>query len=494
MSAAEPLILAIDQGTTSSRAIAFRADGSVAASAQEPLPQFYPSPGWVEQDGEDIWSTSLACARRAMTEAEAKGGRVLAIGIANQRETALIWDRRTLQPIHRAIVWQDRRTASVCDGLRARGFEDVVTRATGLVLDPYFSAAKIAWILDQVEGARNDAKAGRLAFGTVDSFLIARLTGGAHLTDATNASRTSLFNIGSNAWDQRLADLFRVPLRCLPEVADSLGDFGATDPAHFGRAIPIHAAIGDQQAAAVGQACFAPGDVKCTYGTGCFMLAPTGADLVFSRSRLLTTVALRAENKLTYALEGSIFIAGAAIQWLRDNLGLIESSSESEVLARSIPDNGGVYFVPAFVGLGAPHWAPSARGAIVGLSRGSGKAEIARAALESVAYQTADLIDAMAKDGVACRTLKVDGGMTANDWLMQFLADIQDAPVDRPEVLETTALGAALLAGVRAGVFASLEAGASMRRTQRTFAPQMTAAERLRCKEQWTRAVSGVLA
>ncbi len=494
MSALEPLILAIDQGTTSSRAIAFRSDGSVAAMAQELLPQFYPAPGWVEQDGEDIWSTSLACARRAISQAEAAGGRIISIGITNQRETALIWDRRTLKPIHRAIVWQDRRTASTCDDLREQGLEELVSRATGLVLDPYFSAAKLAWMLDHVDGARQNAQQGRLAFGTVDSFLVARLTGGAHWTDATNASRTCLFNIVNNEWDEQLSELFRVPLNGMPAVLDSIDDFGVTDPAHFGQAIPIHAVIGDQQAAAVGQACFAPGDIKCTYGTGCFMLAPTGETLVLSQNRLLTTVALRIDGKLTYALEGSIFVAGAVVQWLRDNLGVIANAAESEALARSLPDNGGVYLVPAFVGLGAPYWAASARGAILGLSRGSGKAEIARAALESVAYQTADLIDAMTRDGVTCRSLKVDGGMTANDWLMQFLADIQNAPVDRPAVLETTALGAALLAGVKAGVFSSLEGGASMRRTERIFAPDMRADDRASLKAGWARAVERVLA
>ncbi len=494
MSAFEPLILAIDQGTTSSRSIAFRADGSIAAMAQESLPQFYPEPGWVEQDGEDIWATSLACAQRALLEAEAAGGRVISIGITNQRETALIWDRRTLKPLHRAIVWQDRRTASTCDALREQGLEEVVSHSTGLVLDPYFSATKLAWMLDYIDGARQEAQQGRLASGTVNSFLMARLTGGAHVTDATNASRTCLFNIAKNEWDERLCELFRVPQNCLPTVLDSIDEFGMTDPAHFGRAIPIHAVIGDQQAAAVGQACFAPGDIKCTYGTGCFMLAPTGEKLVLSRNRLLTTVALRINGKLTYALEGSIFVAGAVVQWLRDNLGVISSAAESETLARSLSNNGGVYLVPAFVGLGAPHWAASARGAIVGLSRGSGKAEIARAALESVAYQTADLIDAMTRDGVSCRTLKVDGGMTANDWLMQFLADIQNAPVDRPAVLETTALGAALLAGVKAGVFSSLESGASMRRTERVFAPSMHTDEREELKVGWARAVKEVLA
>ncbi len=486
----QPMILAIDQGTTSGRALVFDARAEIVAVAQAEFPQLYPRPGWVEHDPEAIWATTLKTARAALAAAEAKGGEVVAIGIANQRETTVVWDRETLKPIHNAIVWQDRRTAEVCAGLKTEGFEAVVQEKTGLLLDPYFSATKLAYILDHVEGAR--ARAAALAFGTIDSFVLARLTGGAHLTDATNASRTSLFNIRENRWDEELLDLFRAPKAMMPEVLDTMGAFGATAPGIFGRSIPVFAMIGDQQSAAIGQACLEPGDIKSTYGTGCFVLAPTSG-FVLSQNRLLTTIARRIDGRIHYALEGSIFIAGAAVQWLRDALGIIKTSDETEALARSLSSNNGVYLVPAFAGLGAPHWAAQARGVIAGLTRGTGKAELARAALECVAYQTADLIDAMAADGAPCSMLKVDGGMVANDWLMQFLADVQNAPVDRPSVMETTALGAAFLAGVKAGVYGSIGDIAKLRRTQTVFRPAMNAAERGRLRGEWRKAVQRTL-
>ncbi len=488
----QPMVLAIDQGTTSSRGLVFDESAGIVAAAQAEFRQIYPQPGWVEHDPEEIWNTTVKTAREAIAGAEAKGGEIVAIGITNQRETVVVWDRTTLNPIYNAIVWQDRRTAGVCADLKEKGREAVVRQKTGLLLDPYFSATKISWILDHVSGARSRAERGELAFGTIDSFLLARLTGGAHLTDATNASRTSLFNIVENTWDDDLAGIFRTPLAGLPEVRDNISDFGASNPALFGRSIPIFSMIGDQQSAAVGQACFDPGDIKSTYGTGCFVLAPT-KDFVLSRNRLLTTIARRSDGQIHYALEGSIFIAGAAVQWLRDGLGIIKSSAETEALARSLSSNNGVYLVPAFAGLGAPHWAADARGVIVGLTRGSGRAEFARAALECVAYQTADLIDAMAADGAHCQTLKVDGGMVANDWLMQFLADIQNAPVDRPAIMETTALGAAFLAGVRAGVYDSLEGIARLRKTQSVFNPVMTDAERRTLRKEWKIALDRAL-
>jgi len=488
----KPLILAIDQGTTSSRAIVFDESASIVAVAQAEFPQIFPQAGWVEHDPEAIWRTTLATARAAVAEAEAKGGRVAAVGVTNQRETTVVWDRKTLAPVHNAIVWQDRRTAEVCAALKARALEGEVQARTGLLLDPYFSATKLAHILDSDPGLRSRAARGELAFGTIDSFVLARLTGGAHLTDATNASRTSLYNIRAGVWDEALLDIFKAPRACLPEVRDTISDFGETKAEFFGRPIPVFALVGDQQAAAIGQACLEPGDIKSTYGTGCFVLAPTEG-FSLSRNRLLTTIARKIDGKIHYALEGSIFIAGAAVQWLRDSLGIIKSSAETEALARSTPSSGGVYLVPAFTGLGAPHWAPDARGLICGLTRGAGRAEIARAALESVAYQTADLIEAMAADGAPCTTLKVDGGMVANDWLMQFLADIQDAAVDRPAIMETTALGAAFLAGVRAGVFGSVEDIKRLRRTERRFAPAMTAPARDALRQGWRKALMRTL-
>ncbi|MEO1014125.1 MAG: glycerol kinase GlpK [Pseudomonadota bacterium] len=475
---AEPLVLALDQGTTSSRAFVVDAAARVVAMAQEEFAQIYPRPGWVEHDPEEIWRTALSTARAALEEAEAKGGRVAAIGIANQRETTIVWERDTLKPIANAIVWQDRRTAAECARARADGLEPMISDRTGLLLDPYFSATKLGWLLDNTPGAREKAAAGALAFGTVDAFLLARLTGGVHATDATNAARTSLYNIRTNAWDDDLLRVFNAPAACLPEVKDNIAAFGDVVETHFGRKIPVRGMVGDQQGAAIGQACFEAGEAKSTYGTGCFALASTGETLVQSSNKLLSTIASRIDGRTAYALEGSIFVAGAVMQWLRDELGVITTAAESEDIAKSIDDTGGVYFAPAFAGLGAPHWDADARGAIIGLTRGAGKAEIVRAALESAAYQTADLLGAMAADGAAVNRLKVDGGMAANDWLMQFMADICDRPVERPEMLETTALGAAFLAGVGAGVFENLEAARGVRKVAATFEPNMATAER----------------
>lgn len=490
--AGDECILSIDQGTTSSRALIFDVEGGIVALAQAEFPQIYPHPGWVEHDPEAIWNATVATARRALATAKEAGARVIAIGITNQRETTVVWDRKTLKPIHNAIVWQDRRTAETCAALREQGHEAEIQSKTGLLLDPYFSATKLAWILDHVDGARRRAERGELAFGTIDAFLLARLTGGAHLTDATNASRTSLFNIRDGRWDDALLAMFRAPRQVLPEVADNISEFGVTRSGLLDDEYPIFAMIGDQQAAAVGQACLEPGDIKSTYGTGCFVLAPTSG-FVASRNRLLTTISRQIDGSASYALEGSIFIAGAAVQWLRDELGIIESSTDTERLAKSISSNNGVYLVPAFAGLGAPHWAPDARGAVVGLTRGAGKAEFARAALESVAYQTADLIDAMAADGAPCRTLKVDGGMTANNWLMQFLADVQNVPVDRPSIMETTAFGAAFLAGVKAGLFEKIDDIKRLRATERVFAPNMPDAERAKLRKEWKIALDRAL-
>jgi glycerol kinase len=487
------LLIAIDQGTTSSRVIVFTRAGEIAAVAQHEFRQIYPQSGWVEHDPEEIWATTLAVAREAMAKAEGNGARVAAIGITNQRETTVVWERSSGRPIHNAVVWQDRRTADVCAALRAQGLEDEVRARTGLVLDPYFSAAKIAWILDHAD-ARRKAEDGALAFGTIDSFLIWRLTAGKrHVTDVTNASRTSLYNIRESGWDPRLLDAFRVPAPLLPEVLDCAADFGTADASLLGRPIPICGVAGDQQAAAIGQACFAPGEVKSTYGTGCFLVAPTGGELIGSRNKLLGTIAARLNGKTTYALEGSIFVAGAVVQWLRDGLKIVANAAETEALARSVDSTGGVYLVPAFVGLGAPHWAPNARGAIYGLTRPTGRAELARAALESVAYQTADLVEALRLDGVALSTLRVDGGMTANNWLMQFLADILNVPVERPKILETTALGAAFLAGLKIGLYDDVADMAAVRALDRRFEPAMGASERSGLLSGWREAVARTL-
>ncbi|HUS53378.1 MAG TPA: glycerol kinase GlpK [Thermohalobaculum sp.] len=453
-------ILAIDQGTTSSRAIVFNQRCEIVATGQQEFPQHFPDSGWVEHDPEDIWATTVTTCQNAIKQANINPRQIAAIGITNQRETTVIWDKATGQPVYNAIVWQDRRTAPVCARLRAEGHEAAITARTGLLLDPYFSGTKAAWILDNVDGARVRAERGELIFGTIDSYLIWRLTGGAvHATDATNASRTMLYNIHHGRWDETLCDLLRVPMAMLPEVRDCAADYGVTKADLFGREIPICGVAGDQQAATVGQACFKPGMMKSTYGTGCFALLNTGAAPVASKNRLLTTIAYQLDGNPTYALEGSIFIAGAVVQWLRDGLKIISAASETQPLAEQADPAQSVYLVPAFVGLGAPYWDAECRGAIYGLTRGTGPAEIAKAALESVGYQTRDLLEAMKGDWAtsADTILRVDGGMTANDWTMQFLADIIGAPVDRPWILGTTALGAAWLAGMHAGVYPQAE-------------------------------------
>ncbi|MFG1416254.1 glycerol kinase GlpK [Xanthobacter sp. V0B-10] len=491
-------ILALDQGTTSSRALLVRPDTSVAAEAREELPQHFPASGLVEQEGEDIWSTTLACARAALKAAGASPAEVAAIGITNQRETTLVWERDSGRLIHRAIVWQDRRTADACARLIAAGQGPKVSATTGLVIDPYFSATKIAHILDTVPGARGRAERGELAFGTVDSFLLFRLTGGrVHATDATNAARTLLFDIHRGRWDAEMLALFRVPAAMLPQVRDSAADFGSTDPAFFGAPIPIRGMAGDQQAAMVGQACFRPGMVKSTYGTGCFALLNTGESPVASRHRLITTIACQLEGRRTYALEGAIFIAGAAVQWLRDGLKLIASAPEADRLAAQADAEQDVILVPAFVGLGAPYWRPEARGALFGLTRATTAAELSRAALESVCFQTLDLMDAMHADwagaGGSETVLRVDGGMAASDFTMQRLADLIGAPVDRPHVREATVLGAAYLAGVESGFFPPPDLFAARWRRERRFEPQMAEAERGRRIALWRDAVARVI-
>jgi len=491
---AKPAILAIDQGTTSSRAIAFDAGGRPVASAQQEFKQLYPAAGWVEHDPEDIWSSTLAVSRETFKQAEGAGFEVAAIGITNQRETTLIWDRATGKPIHNAIVWQDRRTADRCAALKKQGHEADVTARTGLLLDPYFSGTKAGWLLDRDDHLRTRAQAGDLAFGTVDSFLMYRLTGGTrHVTDVTNASRTLLFNIHETRWDPVLCSLFGVPEACLPEVLDCAAPFGMTAPDLFGREIPVAGIAGDQQAAAIGQACFAPGTIKSTYGTGCFLILNTGEQPVASRNRLLTTICYRLDGRTTYAIEGAIFNAGTTIQWLRDGLGVIRSASESEGLARGLDGNRGVYLVPAFTGLGAPYWDPGARGALIGLTRDTGPAELARAALESVGYQTHDLFAAMAEDGVAPTTLRVDGGMVANDWMVQFLADVLSVPVDRPQVTETTALGAAYCAGLQVGLYDSLAAIEGQWQVDRRFEPTLETKARDGLLAGWKDAVRRVM-
>ncbi|MFO1188122.1 MAG: glycerol kinase GlpK [Alphaproteobacteria bacterium] len=495
--AAKPAILALDQGTTSTRAMLFDRDGAVLGIAQEELPQSFPREGWVEHDAERIWADTLSVGRRVL--AQAHGLDVKAVGITNQRETTVVWDRASGRPIHPAIVWQDRRGAAACRALQDAGHEPLLRARTGLLADSYFSATKLQWLLDHVPGAREAAAAGRLAFGTIDSFLIWRLTGGrVHATDATNASRTLLFDIHRQGWDKDLLALFRVPAVILPKVLDNADDYGVTDPAHFGRAIPIRGVAGDQHAALFGQACFAPGMVKSTYGTGCFVLANVGETAPAPANGLITTLAYRLRGKPVYAVEGSSFNAGTAIKWLRDELRLIRSAGESETLARSLPESRGVYFVPAFTGLGAPHWDAEARGAIFGLGRDTSVAEIVRAGLESVCFQTRDLLDAMdaALDGTSgapqARTVRVDGGMVANDWLMQSLADIIDRPVERPPNVETTALGAAWLAGLGVGLFSSLNEIGRTWRMERRFMPAMDASVRLNALRGWRNAVARV--
>ena len=491
-------LVAIDQGTTSTRAIVFDASLKPRAVAQQELPQIFPAPGWVEHDAEEIWRATVAVVREAIAKAGLAASDIAAIGITNQRETTVVWDRASGAPIHNAIVWQDRRTADFCEVLRAGGHEAMIAAKTGLVIDPYFSAGKIAWLLDHVDGARARAQAGKLAFGTIDSFLLWRLTGGkVHATDASNAARTSLLDISSGQWDDDLCRLFGVPAAMLPEVKDCAGPFGVTAPDLFGAAIPILGMAGDQQAATVGQGCFSPGMMKSTYGTGSFMLLNTGAERVTSKNRLLSTIAYQLDGKRTYALEGAIFIAGAAVQWLRDGLKIIAKSSEAGALAAKADPAEDVYLVPAFVGLGAPYWDAKCRGAIFGLTRNCGAAEIARAALHAVGYQTRDLIEAMHADWPAARgaqtVLRVDGGMTASDACMQFLADILAAPVDRPVLMETTALGAAYLAGRAAGLCPDLDGFATQWQCDRRFEPDMAAGERERKYAGWKDAVRRTL-
>ena len=491
------LILAIDQGTTSSRAIVFDARLRPTAVGQQEFRQFYPKSGWVEHDPEEIWSSVIATCKSALRKAKAKPSSVKAIGITNQRETVVIWNRRTGKPIHKAIVWQDRRTAEDCAALKAKGHEPLFSGKTGLLLDPYFSGTKICWLLDNVKGAREKAERGELAFGTIDCFLIWRLTGGrVHATDATNASRTLLFNIHSGAWDDELLGILGIPKSLLPEVKDCAADYGTTSPDLFGAAIPIRGVAGDQQAATIGQACFEPGMMKATYGTGCFALLNTGAEAVASRNRLLTTIAYQLDGKRTYALEGAIFIAGAAVQWLRDGLKLVKTAGETGKLAAAADPNQHVYLVPAFVGLGAPYWNAEARGAIFGLTRATTKNELAQATLQSVCYQTRDLLEAMRRDiGHAQKTvLRVDGGMSASDWTMQYLADMLDAPVDRPPILETTALGAAYLAGLQVGLFPEPARFARSWKKQKRFTPKMKQAEREARYAGWQDAVRKLLA
>jgi glycerol kinase len=489
-------VLAIDQGTTSSRAIVFDREMQVVASGQKEFAQHYPASGWVEHDPEEIWASVVWSVKEALRKAKLKAGDIAAIGITNQRETVVIWDRTTGKPVHNAIVWQDRRTAPMCEKLRKQGLEPKFAKKTGLLLDPYFSGTKIAWLLDKVPGVRRRAARGELAAGTIDSFLIWRLTGGqVHATDATNASRTLVYNIVDNRWDEDLLELLRIPASLLPEVKDCAADFGATDKSLFGAEMPILGVAGDQQAATIGQACFEPGMLKSTYGTGCFAVLNTGTEIVRSKNRLLSTIAYRLDGKTTYALEGSIFIAGAAVQWLRDGARMIAKAADSGELAEKADPTQDVYLVPAFVGLGAPHWDADARGAIFGLTRNSGPAEFARAALESVAYQTRDLLDAMKKDwkGGGETVLRVDGGMVASDWTMQRLADILDAPVDRPRILETTALGAAWLAGSRAGVWPKQKAFARSWALEKRFEPAMDDRERRRKVAGWKDAVRRTL-
>ena len=489
-------ILAIDQGTTSTRAFLFHPDLSVAAVAQREFPQYFPHSGWVEHEAEDLWDTVLATCREAIAKAGARPSDIAAIGIANQRETAVVWDRATGRAIHRAIVWQDRRTASICRDLREAGHEPGIAAKTGLLLDPYFSGTKVAWLLDHVSGARKKAERGELAFGTVDSFLLWRLAGGkVHATDATNASRTMLYDIGKGAWSDDLLALLRVPRAMLPDVRDSAADFGSTDPALFGAAIKIGGIAGDQQAATVGQACFQPGMMKSTYGTGCFAMLNTGAERVASKNRLLTTIAYQFDGKPAYALEGSIFVAGAAVQWLRDGLKIIDHAGETGALAASADPSQDVILVPAFTGLGAPYWDAECRGAMFGLTRATTRAEIARATLEAVCFQTRDLLEAMRADwGAAHETmLRVDGGMVASDWTMQRLADILNSPIDRPKVRETTALGAAYLAGTTAGLCANPAEFARGWALDRRFVPEMAAGERERKYAGWKDAVTRTL-
>ncbi|MDJ0992574.1 MAG: glycerol kinase GlpK [Dinoroseobacter sp.] len=491
-------VLAIDQGTTSSRAILFDGGLTPVATAQEEFPQIFPQSGWVEHDPADLWATTAGTCREVIERADIDASKIVAIGITNQRETTVVWNKETGHPIHNAIVWQDRRTADACRALRDAGHGEMFTDRTGLLLDPYFSATKLKWILDHAEGAREAARRGELLFGTVDTFLIWKLTGGqVHATDATNAARTMLYDIRKGRWSQTICDLFDIPMGMLPEVKDSAADFGSTRSDLFGRPIPICGVAGDQQAATLGQACFDPGMMKSTYGTGCFALLNTGETLVKSNNQLLTTIAYQLDGKPTYALEGSIFIAGAVVQWLRDGLKIIREASETQPLAESADASQSVVMVPAFTGLGAPYWNPDCRGAVFGLTRNSGPSELARAALESVGFQTRDLLEAMRADwsgSDAAPVLRVDGGMSASDWTMQFLADILGAPVDRPKVLETTALGAAWLAGMKREVLPGQAEFAKTWALDRRFSPEMSQETRDSKYAAWQRAVSATMA
>jgi glycerol kinase len=494
--AQERYVMALDQGTTSTRAILFRADATIAATAQKEFTQYYPESGWVEHDADEIWASAVSVMRAAMRKIGAKASQIVALGITNQRETTVIWERASGRPIARAIVWQDRRTAGLCQALKQDGQEAFVQARTGLLLDPYFSGSKVAWLLDHVPGARQRAERGELAFGTIDSFLIWRLTGGqVHATDATNASRTMLLDIHTGEWDGDLLKLLRVPRSLLPEVRDCAADFGMTVPGLLGGAVAIRGVAGDQQAATVGQACFQPGMMKSTYGTGCFALLNTGQSAVPSRNRLLTTIAYQLGGKRTYALEGAIFVAGAAVQWLRDGMKLIKRASDTGPMAAAADPSQSVVLVPAFVGLGAPYWDPDARGAIFGMTRNTGPNELALAALESVCFQTRDLADAMKADWSAERetVLRVDGGMTASDWTLQRLADTLDAPVDRPDIMETTALGAAYLAGFATGFYPEPAKFAKRWRLNRRFEPSMAASQREARYARWQDAVQRTL-
>jgi len=491
-------VLAIDQGTTSTRAILFRADTSIASFAQQEFPQHFPADGEVEHEPEDLWATTAETCRSALRGAGATARDIVAIGITNQRETTLLWDRATGRPVHRAIVWQDRRTADLCARLRASGQEPVFAAKTGLLLDPYFSGTKLAWLLDHVADIGDLAARGELAFGTVDSYLLWRLTGGkVHATDATNASRTLLFDIHEGRWDDQLLALLGVPKAILPQVLDSSAAFGLTDPELFGAAIPVCGIAGDQQAALIGQACFAPGMLKSTYGTGCFALLNTGRTPVASKNRLVTTIAYQLDGTRFYALEGSIFVAGAAVQWLRDSLRVVQSAEETGSLAEAADPTQEVYLVPAFVGLGAPYWRPDTRGALFGLTRATGPQELAQAALESVCFQTADLLGAMRADWPeaenSLKVLRVDGVMANSDWTMQRLADLTGCTVDRPQIRETTALGAAYLAGLHAGFFPEPDRFSAQWRLERRFTPQMDARMRDRKLAGWTSAVRRLL-
>ena len=488
-------VLALDQGTTSSRAIVFDHEGTIVSVAQQEFPQLYPQPGWVEHNPEDIWNSQLAVAQEAMKKAGASASDIAAIGITNQRETAVVWEKATGKPVYNAIVWQSRQTVPICEALTAKGFDKEIRARTGLVTDAYFSGTKIKWILDNVEGARAKAERGELLFGTIDTFLMWRLSNGrVHATDYSNASRTLIYNIYEKKWDDVILNELGIPASMLPEVKPSSGVFGETDPSFFGAPIPIAGVAGDQQAATFGQACYEVGMAKNTYGTGCFMLMNTGNKGVPSQNGLLTTLGWGIGNEIVYCLEGSIFITGAAVQWLRDGLKAITSSADVEALANTVPDNGGVYLVPAFVGLGAPYWDPYARGTIIGLTRGSTIGHIARATLESMCYQTRDVLEAMTADsGVTVKTLRVDGGAVVNNTLMQFQADILGVAVQRPKVSETTALGAAYLAGLATGFWGSQQEVAEHWAVDRTFEPQMSADQRESLYAGWKKAVGRAL-